>query len=167
MDEYLVVVNQTLGGEKLERTVRERIERGDSSFYVLVPVTLPPDESGWSGGFVPYEGMSGVEARAWFEQDGEHRRKTMEEARSLAERRLAKMTRAIEGAGARAEGAVCDADPIEAVKEQVAEHSYSEVIVSTLPGRLSRWLRLDLPSRVARASRAPVTTIEADERPDP
>ena len=162
MDEYLVVANQTLGGEKLERTVRERIERGDSSFYVLVPVTLPPDESGWSGGF-----MSGVEARAWFEQDGEHRRKAMEEARSLAQRRLAKMTQAIEEAGARAEGAVCDADPIEAVKEQVAEHSYSEVIVSTLPGRLSRWLRLDLPSRVARASRAPVTTIEADERPDP
>ncbi len=163
MDEYLVVANQTLGGEELERTVRERIERGDSSFYVLVPVTPPHDESGWSGGFIAYEGMSGDEARAWFEQDAEHRRKLMEEARSLAEQRLARMVQAIEEAGARAEGAVCDADPLEAVKERLAGSSCSEVIVSTLPRRLSRWLKMDLPSRVARASSAPVTTIEADK----
>lgn len=166
MDEYLVVANQTLGGEKLERTVRERIERGDSSFFVLVPMTPLHDESGWSGGFVAYEGMSGDEARAWFEQDGEHRRAQMEEARSLAERRLARMVQAIEEAGARAEGAVCDADPLDAVKKRLAESSYTEVIVSTLPERLSRWLKMDLPSRVARASSAPVTTIEADRTAD-
>jgi nucleotide-binding universal stress UspA family protein len=38
-----------------------------------------------------------------------------------------------------------------------------EIIVSTLPSRLSRWLRMDVPSRVARLSDVPVTTIEAAE----
>lgn len=166
MDDYLIVANQTLGGEKLDRTVRERIERGDSSFYVLVPMTPPHHESGWTGGFVPYEGMSGDEARAWFEQDNEHQRAMMDAARSLAEQRLAQMTKAIEDAGARADGTVCDADPLVAVKETMAEHSYSEVIISTLPARLSRWLKMDLPSRVARASSAPVTTVEAEKSPD-
>lgn len=165
MDEYLIVANQTLGSEKLDRTVRARIERGDSSFYVLVPMTPPHHESGWTGGFVPYEGMSADEARAWFEQDNERRQAMMDAARNLAEQRLTQMTQAIEGAGARADGTVCDADPLVAVKETMAEHSYSEVIISTLPARLSRWLKMDLPSRVARISSAPVTTIEAEKSP--
>lgn len=166
MDEYLVVANQTLGGETLARTVRERIDRGDSSFYVLVPMTPPHHESGWAGGFVTYEGMSAEEMQAWSEQDSEHRRAMLEESRNLAEQRLAQMTEAIETAGARAGGTVCDADPLAAVKEAMAEHSYTEVIISTLPARLSRWLRMDLPSRVARVSSAPVTTIEAEKTAD-
>lgn len=162
MDEYLIVANQTLGSEKLDRTVRERIERGDCSFHVLVPMAPPHHESGWAGGFVPYEGMSAAEAKAWFEQDNEHRRAMMDDSRRLAEDRLTQMTTAIEGAGARADGAVCETDPLVAVKETMAEHTYTEVIISTLPRRLSRWLKMDLPSRVSRASGAPVTTIEAE-----
>lgn len=166
MDEYLIVANQTLGSEKLDRTVRERIERGDSSFHVLVPMALPHHETGWAGGFLPSEGVSPDQARAWIEQDRKRRHAMMDAARSLAEQRLTQMTEAIEGAGARADGAVCDADPLEAVKETMAEHSYSEVIISTLPARLSHWLKMDLPSRVARVSSAPVTTIEAEKSPD-
>ncbi|MDP3968797.1 MAG: hypothetical protein Q8Q02_11000 [Nocardioides sp.] len=166
MDKYLIVANQTLGGETLDRTVRERIERGDSSFYVLVPMTPPHHESGWTGGFVTYEGMSADEMQAWSKQDSERRQAMAEEARSLAEQRLTQMTEAIERAGAQADGSVCDADPLVAVKETMAERSYSEVIISTLPARLSRWLKLDLPSRVARVSDAPVTTIEAEAAAD-
>lgn len=162
MDEYLIVANQTLGGEKLARTVHERIERGESSFYVLVPMAPPHHESGWTGGFVPYEGMSAHEARAWSEQETERRRTMLENSRSLAQQRLAQMTEAIEGAGARADGSICDSDPLESIKATMAEHSFSEVIISTLPARLSRWLKMDLPSRVARVSSAQVTTIEAD-----
>lgn len=36
-----------------------------------------------------------------------------------------------------------------------------EVIVSTLPAGISRWLKLDLASRIARMSDVPVTTVEA------
>ncbi len=166
MDEYLIVANQTLGGEELARTVRERIERGDSSFYVLVPMAPPHHESGWSGGFVPYEGMSAYEARAWLEQDSQHRRTMVEAATSLAQQRLTEMTRAIEAAGAGADGSVCDADPLPALKKKMADHSFSEVIISTLPARLSHWLKMDLPSRVARVSKVPVTTIKAHSAPD-
>lgn len=163
MSRYLIVANQTLGGERLDKTVRERIERGDGDFHVLVPMTPPHHESGWSGGFAAYEGMSAEEARQWFEQDNQRRTAMMESARSLAETRLTQMIQSIESAGGRAEGTVCAADPIDAVKEVAGEGSFDEVIISTLPRRLSRWLKRDLPSRVARATRAPVTTVEAED----
>lgn len=166
MDEYLIVANQTLGGEELARTVRERIERGDTSFYVLVPMAPPHHEGGWSGGFVPYEGMSADEARAWSEQDSEHRRTLVDAARSLAQQRLDEMTGMIEAAGAEADGSVCDPDPLPVLEATMAEHSFVEVIISTLPARLSHWLRMDLPSRVQRVSRVPVTTIHARSSSD-
>ena len=34
---YLVVANQTLGGDQLMYTVRQRVAAGPSSFFVLVP----------------------------------------------------------------------------------------------------------------------------------
>jgi hypothetical protein len=40
--------------------------------------------------------------------------------------------------------------------------SFDEIIISTLPSSISRWLRLDLPSRVQRAHAVPVVTITVD-----
>lgn len=163
MSRYLIVANQTLGGERLDKTVRDRIERGEADFHVLVPMTPPHHETGWSGGFSAYEGMSAEEARQWFEQDNRRRTAMMESARSLAETRLTQMIQSIESAGGRAEGTVCDAEVIDAVREVAGEGSFDEVIISTLPRRLSRWLKMDLPSRVGRATHAPVTTVEAED----
>ena len=39
-------------------------------------------------------------------------------------------------------------DPLEAIKEALAGGDFDEVIVSTLPERVSRWLHRDLPHRV-------------------
>jgi hypothetical protein len=39
-------------------------------------------------------------------------------------------------------------DPIDAVRTALTEGSYEQVIVSTLPRRVSKWLRRDLPRRV-------------------
>jgi hypothetical protein len=36
---YLVVANQTLGGDQLMQVVRQRVAAGSSSFFVLVPNT--------------------------------------------------------------------------------------------------------------------------------
>jgi nucleotide-binding universal stress UspA family protein len=160
---YLIVANQTLGGEKLDATVRERIERGDSDFHILVPMAPPHHETESSAGPVAYEGMSDDEARQWVEQDNQRRTATMESARSLAQERLSQMIRTIESAGARAEGTICDANPIDAVKQAAGESAFDEVIISTLPTRFSRWLKMDVPSRVARVTHTPVTTIEAEE----
>jgi hypothetical protein len=70
-------------------------------------------------------------------------------------------------AGSRVEGIVGEADPFEAVKTALEEHDFDEVIVSTLPRRVSEWLRRDLPHRIERLG-VPVTTItqhEAHEAP--
>ncbi len=70
-------------------------------------------------------------------------------------------------AGAPVEGIVGEADPFEAVKSALHEHEFDEVIVSTLPKRVSEWLRRDLPHRIERLG-VPVTTItQQDERDAP
>ena len=165
MDRYLIVANQTLGGEELDRTVRDRIGRGESRFYIIVPMTAPMHETDvWTGGFDPYRGMTRTqieEARRAKEEYEQAREELLAGARSRAEQRLAQMIGAIEAAGATADGGVGDADPTVAVQQTLRNQSFDEIIISTLPTRLSRWLRMDLPSRVSRMTDTPVTTIEA------
>jgi hypothetical protein len=38
---YLVVANQTLGGQELVSTIRDRMARGPAEFWVLTPATPP------------------------------------------------------------------------------------------------------------------------------
>lgn len=162
MSRYLVVANQTLGGENLHTAVRERVGRGDGDFLVLVPMILPNHEAERSGGSVAYEGMSADEALEWVEQDSRRQMAMLETARGLAEARLAQLIETIESAGGRAQGRIYDADPVTAVKDVAGEGAFDEVIISTLPTRLSRWLKMDVPRRVARVTHAPVTTVEAE-----
>jgi hypothetical protein len=68
-----------------------------------------------------------------------------------------------DAAGAHVEGRIGDSDPYVAVQHAVAEGAYDEVIVSTLPERVSHWLRRDLPSRVA-ALGVPVSVVTAEGR---
>jgi hypothetical protein len=53
-----------------------------------------------------------------------------------------------EAAGGHVEGIVGDNDPFVAVQHVLEQHGFDEVIISTLPARVSRWLRRDLPHRV-------------------
>jgi hypothetical protein len=167
MGRHLIVANQTLGGDQLDRTVTERIERGDSQFYVVVPMTAPKHESdSWSRGFPVHGGMSAVqidEARRAIEEDARRREELFAEARRRAEQRLQQMLEKIESAGGVADGEVGDADPAIAVKAALESQTPDEVIVSTLPAKFSRWVKMDLPSKVSRMTDAPVVTIEAEE----
>ncbi len=54
-------------------------------------------------------------------------------------------------------------DPLEAIQDAVNIHGFDEIIISTLPGRVSRWLHLDLPSKLNGLG-LPVTTVTARER---
>ncbi len=65
-----------------------------------------------------------------------------------------------EAAGSHVEGLIGDTDPFVAVSGALANGEYDEVIVSTLPARVSHWLHLDLPARVQRLG-LPVTVITA------
>ena len=60
---------------------------------------------------------------------------------------------------------VGDADPVTALRDEWDPDRYDEVIVSTLPGRVSRWLQIDLPRRAGRITGVPVTHVEAAEVP--
>jgi hypothetical protein len=65
-----------------------------------------------------------------------------------------------EASGGHVEGLIGDPDPLVAVREALERESFDEVIVSTLPARVSHWLRRDLPSRVKQLG-VPVTVVTA------
>lgn len=65
-----------------------------------------------------------------------------------------------QAAGTRVDAVVGDTNPFIAVKVALESSRFDEVIVSTLPSRVSHWLRLDLPARVAQLG-IPVTTVTA------
>ena len=54
-------------------------------------------------------------------------------------------------------------DPFEAVREVLSRGSYDRVIISTLPRRVSKWLRRDLPQRVE-ALGIPVEVVTPEDR---
>jgi hypothetical protein len=64
-------------------------------------------------------------------------------------------------AGLKAEGMIGDSDPVQAVSEIWNPGRFDEIIVSTLPGQTSRWLRSDVPYRIGRMCDLPVTHVVA------
>jgi hypothetical protein len=80
---------------------------------------------------------------------------------------VAALERALEAmrdAGLVATGVVCDRDPLVAVQEEWDPIRFDEVIVSTLPMNTSRWLRVDLPRRVANVTGVSVKHVVASPR---
>jgi GABA permease len=63
--------------------------------------------------------------------------------------------------GLKAEGVIGDADPVQAVAEVWKPGRFDEVIVCTLPGQTSRWLRWDVPYRIGALTDLPVTHVPA------
>ena len=70
--------------------------------------------------------------------EGEEAERTLELALPLLE----------EAVGAEVAGAVGDSDPVKAVRETVRNNDFDEVIISTLPEHVSRWLKREVPRRV-------------------
>lgn len=123
MRRYLVVANQTLLGDQLLGQITERMAAGPCQFHLVVPASHVPGRAVWTEGH-------------------DH---------AVAEERLAAALVRFREMGADVDGEVGDARPIDAIRD-VMLHAppFDEIILSTLPPGLSRWLRQDLPHRIQR-----------------
>jgi hypothetical protein len=135
----LVVAHQTAATPGLLEAVHERAERGPATFHLVVP-RMP-------------HGMHKVVDP----QDEGH-----DDARHVLDDALPKLSQA---AGADVSGSLGDAEPLMAIQDAINLGHYDEIIISTLPMRVSRWLKLDLVSKT-KALGLPVTHIEQVESPE-
>jgi hypothetical protein len=132
----LVVAHKTAATPQLIEAVRERARRGPCAFTLLVP-----------------NSASGLH-RLIDPED-----KDADAATAVLERAVPRLS---EAAGSPVESLVGDADPVAAVHDAINLQGFDEVIISTLSVRMSRWLKLDLPSKVSGMG-LPVTTVTSPD----
>ena len=130
----LLVANRTATTPALFDVVARRATAGPARFHLVVPATPRGLHR-----VVDPEVTGLVEAEAQVE---------------------AALPRLSEAAGTPVTGEVGVADPIAAIHDALFSQRFDEIVVSTLPRRISRWLRLDLPSK-AQGFGLPVTHVEA------
>jgi nucleotide-binding universal stress UspA family protein len=136
MQRVLVVANQTAESEELLTALRERAGRGDCEFTVLIPAT--PHGLAWAANMAADKGQ---------DEAAEHRDALVERLRA---------------AGIAVEDTIVgDPDPLAAIQDACNLSDYDELVVSTLPHHLSKWLHLDLPRKAAHATGLPVTSVAA------
>jgi GABA permease len=152
MHRYLVVANQTLGSDELRDLIRQRTAAGPAEFWLIVPAT-PVSDLASIAALPPMPVVGGVPTIS----------APPEEARRLAQAKLQATLKELTAAGATAGGEVSDPDPMRAVEDAVGRQEFDEIIVSTLPARLSRWLHQDLPARLGRKFHLPVTHVAAKD----
>jgi len=130
----LIVAHRTAATPPLLNAVAERASQGPTTFTLLVPNAA----------------------------HGLHRLIDPEdtdasEAQMVLELALPQLEKA---AGGHVEGKIGDHNPYDAIADAINIDGYDEIIISTLPARVSRWLRSDLPSKL-KALNVPVTTVTA------
>jgi hypothetical protein len=132
----LVVANRTAGSEELLSALRERAEKGPAAFHLVVPAS--PRGASWM-----FDMNSGQDA---------------------AEHDLEGALQRIRDLGLDVDGEVGDPDPVAAVSDSSHAGGYDEVIVSTLPKHVSKWLKLDVAHKIAHTTGLPVKHVEAHSR---
>jgi hypothetical protein len=128
----LVVAHKTAATKPLLDAVRERAQRDPCAFTLLVP-----------------NAAHGLHKVVDPEDQG------ADQAGSVLDRAIPALS---EATGTLVDGIVGDSDPVAAVQDAINLRGFDEIIVSTLSPRLSRWLKLDLPSKIAGMG-LPVTTV--------
>ena len=130
----LVVANRTAATPALLEAVRERAAKGPASFTLLVPSSAHGLHQ-----------LVDPEDQGQSEAEG-----TIELAVPLLE----------QAAGGPVEPMIGVHEPLAAIQDAINLHGFDELIISTLPTRVSRWLKLDLPHKAAGLG-LPVTTVTA------
>lgn len=123
MPTFLIVAYQTAGGSSLRGAIEEVMrQNAGATFSLLVPATRTQHLFTWT------EGESTAVARAAAEKVAQRLRSSGVDITEVT---------------------VGDPDPFLAASNQLAAHPEIDgIIVSTFPPGISRWLRLDLPTRL-------------------
>jgi hypothetical protein len=132
----LVVANRTAESPELLDALRARTVHGPCEFTLLVPAT--PHGIAWA-----------ADMHAGGEEAETHRAAFVEELRQEG----------LNVAGAK----VGDPDPLAAIQDECNFNEYDELIVSTLPLKISKWLHLDLPRKARAATGLPVRHVVGSE----
>jgi hypothetical protein len=132
----LVVAHQTAATSGLLDAVRERSRRSPATFHLVVPRQA--------------HGIDRLDPQ----DAGE------DEAQQVVATALPKLS---EAAGREVTGSLGDAEPLMAIQDAINLGQYDEIIISTLPLGISRWLKLDLVSK-AKALGLPVTHVAATSK---
>lgn len=125
MARYLLVAHQTAESEELLAAARDLArEDPEAEFVLLVPATHVGKLLVWEEG----------------------------ETTDVARRRAASARARMEGHGLRIQEArTGDQDPLAAIGDEIhAGHQYDAIVISTLPAGVSKWLGMDVLSRVRR-----------------
>ena len=132
MASVLVVANRTAESPELLDALRQRVVQGPCDFTLLVPST--PHGLAWA-----------ADMHAGGEEAEQHRQAFVDELRE-------------EGLNV-VEAKVGDPDPLAAIQDECNFNQYDELIVSTLPLHISKWLRVDLPRKAQAATGLPVKHV--------
>jgi len=133
----LVVAHQTAATSGLLDAVSVRAKRSPARFHLVVP-----RQAHGMHKFVDPQDAS------------------EEEANQVLAVALPKLS---DAAGHDVTGSIGDAEPLMAIQDAVNLGNYDEIIISTLPLGISRWLKLDLVSK-AKGLGLPVTHVEASSK---
>ena len=133
----LLVAHQTAATPALLAAVRERARGIPADFHLVVP-----------------QQPRGLDKLANPHENGS------DEARGVLAEALPKLS---EAAGMAVTGEVGDSEPLMAIEDALHRGSFDEIIISTLPLGISRWLKLDLVSKT-RALGLPVAHVVAGDR---
>lgn len=148
---YLIIANQTLPSPGLHELIDERASANPSEFHILVPEAPPA---------VIYN-----DPHSTFDH---HLAETGKYDRLIAEQeaneRLDSFKASFAHLGPSLTGEVGVGDPVSATRRVMDRATFDEIIVSTLPIGISRWVRLDLPARLKRSFHLPVTHLEQDRQ---
>lgn len=148
----LVVANRTLSGWNLAEFLDRRAgECPGLGVHVLVPLPRSMPLAGFDlGGGMIYPDLLSIEAER--------------ACRDEAQQRLDLMEQWLRSRQVMASGELSEDEPVHAIGCVLDGRRCDEIVISTLPLGLSRWLHLDLPHRVERRFARPVVTIVDDLR---
>ena len=128
---YLVVGNQTLRSARLLREMRSCASRAPARFHLIVPAEKPHGQAS----------------------------STETEARTKSHERLDAALVDFSVAALAVDGEVGDHNVLDAVRDALERDGYDEIILSTLPPGLSRWIHADLAHRLRRRFALPVRHV--------